>query len=452
MNWERLLARHGVDITTASAIDACFYALIKEFNGATNELLFTSIQNRNLTHYVAIDSREWGRFLYKKYFNSPEQIKQYYKDGLKLRKLIVQSTKKWSSLGQESSTSDIVSAYNEFKEQYEKITFIYSITSWLAIESWQYDFDELINRLIKRNNKEKESESITTSIYSPWKKTATLEIQEKLALGSSLKEISREYAFLRSWCVVWHKPLDESWFASLQSNNDNICQYTLEKIKSLLKPNAIECNMLKIAPYISFFKDWRDDLRRFHAYSWSFLFSTLAQRWGISHDDVGYLTMEEIEHAIASQPDRTKINDRKQKGCIITIQNEKVVIIDELPQKYEDIMHETAKSIVQMAVRGLCANKGKVVGSVTLMRSRHDIKKVKDGDVLIANTTHPDYLPAMQRAAAFVTNEGGMLCHAAIVARETKKPCIVGTKNATEIFKDGDIVEVNALEGTVKLQ
>src|SRR3989338_1885385 len=64
--------------------------------------------------------------------------------------------------------------------------------------------------------------------------------------------------------------------------------------------------------------------------------------------------------------------------------------------------------------------------------------------------TDPSYLPIMKRALAFVTNEGGVLCHAAIVARELKKPCIIGTKHATHIFKDGDLVEVDAIQGIIK--
>lgn len=65
--------------------------------------------------------------------------------------------------------------------------------------------------------------------------------------------------------------------------------------------------------------------------------------------------------------------------------------------------------------------------------------------------TNPDYVPAMRKASAFITDEGGILCHAAIVSREMKKPCIVGTKFATQILKDGDLVEVDADIGTVKI-
>lgn len=64
--------------------------------------------------------------------------------------------------------------------------------------------------------------------------------------------------------------------------------------------------------------------------------------------------------------------------------------------------------------------------------------------------TRPDYLSFMRRASAFVTDTGGALAHAAIVARELKKPCVVGTAVATKVFKDGDLVEVDAEKGIVR--
>ena len=64
--------------------------------------------------------------------------------------------------------------------------------------------------------------------------------------------------------------------------------------------------------------------------------------------------------------------------------------------------------------------------------------------------TRPDYIAGMKKAAAIVTNEGGITCHAAIVSRELGIPCIIGTKIATQVFKDGDLVEVNANHGWVR--
>ena len=65
--------------------------------------------------------------------------------------------------------------------------------------------------------------------------------------------------------------------------------------------------------------------------------------------------------------------------------------------------------------------------------------------------TTPEFLSAMKKVAAFVTDEGGIACHAVIVAREIKKPCIIGTKIATQVLKDGDEVEVDAEQGVVRI-
>ncbi len=102
-------------------------------------------------------------------------------------------------------------------------------------------------------------------------------------------------------------------------------------------------------------------------------------------------------------------------------------------------------------LNGSVAMKGKVIGTARVVLEGKQITKVKDGDVLIASMTTPDYIAAMEKAKAFVTDEGGITCHAAIVSREMKKPCIVGTKIATKVLKDGDRIEVDAEKGIVKI-
>lgn len=102
------------------------------------------------------------------------------------------------------------------------------------------------------------------------------------------------------------------------------------------------------------------------------------------------------------------------------------------------------------SVKGIIAQPGLVRGKVKVVNFVSEISKVKPGDILVAPMTFPNFITGMQKAAAFVTNEGGITCHAAIVAREMKKPCLIGTKIATEIFKDGDLVEVDAYRGIVQ--
>ena len=76
---------------------------------------------------------------------------------------------------------------------------------------------------------------------------------------------------------------------------------------------------------------------------------------------------------------------------------------------------------------------------------------MKKGEILVTEMTSPDYVPAMKKALGIITDEGGLTCHAAIVARELKVPCIIGTKFATEILKNGDLVKMNASSGIVEI-
>lgn len=101
-------------------------------------------------------------------------------------------------------------------------------------------------------------------------------------------------------------------------------------------------------------------------------------------------------------------------------------------------------------VKGTVAYSGTVRGPARILRDIKEVKKVCPGDVIICPMTWPSVIIALEKAVAFVTDEGGVLCHAAILARELKKPCITGTKNATVLFCDGDMIEVDGETGIVR--
>jgi phosphohistidine swiveling domain-containing protein len=102
-------------------------------------------------------------------------------------------------------------------------------------------------------------------------------------------------------------------------------------------------------------------------------------------------------------------------------------------------------------INGTIANPGIIRGTAKIILGSHDFHKFKEGDIIVATMTSVDFVPLMKRASAFVTNEGGITCHASIVSRELNKPCIIGTKIATKVLKDGDLVEVDANKGIVRI-
>jgi len=98
---------------------------------------------------------------------------------------------------------------------------------------------------------------------------------------------------------------------------------------------------------------------------------------------------------------------------------------------------------------GLGASPGVASGRVKIIRSIDELPKVEEGDIMVTRMTTPDMVPAMKRAVAIVTDEGGLTCHAAIVSRELSTPAVVGTKRATEVLKDGMIVTVDGEKGKI---
>lgn len=145
--------------------------------------------------------------------------------------------------------------------------------------------------------------------------------------------------------------------------------------------------------------------------------------------------------------------------------SEKVVFIDAVVQFLREISLEkvkvakktkekkTIKKTEIKEIKGVVAS-GKlknIIGVARIILSEKDFSKIKKGDILVTDETDASFLPAIAKARAVVTDLGGILCHAAIVSRELKKPCIVGTKTATQVLKNGNLIEIDVKNGTVKI-
>lgn len=100
-------------------------------------------------------------------------------------------------------------------------------------------------------------------------------------------------------------------------------------------------------------------------------------------------------------------------------------------------------------VSGLAASPGVASGPVRVLRSPDEGARLRDGEVLVAPMTSPDWVPTMRRAAGLVTDSGGMTCHAAIVSRELRIPCVVGARDATRVLRDGEVVTIDGRKGQV---
>lgn len=103
----------------------------------------------------------------------------------------------------------------------------------------------------------------------------------------------------------------------------------------------------------------------------------------------------------------------------------------------------------KIILKGVPASPGIAKGKVRVILNPKECKKMKKGEILVTEMTNPLFVPAIKKAKAIVTDIGGLLCHAAIVSRELKIPCIVNTKKATQKLKDNQKIIVNATKGEI---
>lgn len=456
--WRKWTSREGVDLATINEIDKVFYDLAWNYTKNREEIFFTVLENRVFTHYTAFDHHLFGRHLYQKYLPDKKAVERLIGRGGEILKISAKDAEKWRKAISVTAKLRplLIKALKGFVKQYSAVNRDFSIIPYTAIEAWQTDFQKMMWAMVERNNLRSRLEEISAFAYRSRGQNALSELRKRLEKGERAEKLVRDYQFLRSWSMIWHKPLDESWVLSLRAEKKKAETLKIDKkeIQRLLKPSAKEKKFLEIAPRVIYLKDWRDDLRRRYVFQWSFLFDVIAGFLRCRRDDLGYLTLEEISEALRKgKIDKNLIKKRKNNLAVVTSGNGKIsmkILTGRQTKKYEKIIAGLEKEKEERQVSGVAARSGSARGRVFVVRDFKDVGKFKDGSILVANTTHPNYLPAMQKAAAIVTDEGGIASHAAIVAREMKIPCVVGAKIATKIFKDGDMVEVDAEKGIVR--
>jgi phosphoenolpyruvate synthase/pyruvate phosphate dikinase len=203
---------------------------------------------------------------------------------------------------------------------------------------------------------------------------------------------------------------------------------------------------------LAFITDWQDERKKYILNAvdrLESLLEELSRRTGIPLHDLRYGMSGDFNDTL---PQRAKELAFRRSGVLcIAVPDEFLFLTG---KEYEAAMKTLTKEHTHEGdeLRGMAASLGTVRGRVRVCTTLESLNEIEEGDILVASMTRPEYLPAMKKAAAFVTDEGGITCHAAIVAREMGKPCIIGTKVATKVLKNGDLVEVKGNHGVVLIK
>ena len=187
----------------------------------------------------------------------------------------------------------------------------------------------------------------------------------------------------------------------------------------------------------------------FLLYKMEFVLKEIARRHGLSLMQIRFMLPAEVNTLVKTGKTPQDLHERT-KSCVYFTEKgfEKIYTGKTAEKLAKQTERKVDHNTTQLSGQTGCPGYGK--GRVKIVIRAEDMAKFEKGDILVSIATDPDIVPAMKKAAAIVTEQGGITSHAAIVSRELGVPCVIGTKIATKVLKDGDLVEVDANQGTVK--
>ncbi|MFH1111667.1 MAG: PEP-utilizing enzyme [Patescibacteria group bacterium] len=355
----------------------------------------------------------------------------------------------------------------------------------LALEQWKKGvlmewFDPegelILHKLIKKYGVGFTKEGIEILI-SPRQLTfvqqeflARLALIQKFRKGKNInadihKHTKNFYWYKNTWAYVYE--LDEKYFFQLIKSEIKDLPKLIKEAKQikkhlsaikaarvrLMKIKKIPKGLRNIFYLFSKMADWRDYRKETSVCMANHYLYQILKRLAV----VNKLPLELVSFATPAEITGWKLSStlvnelrKRQKGAIYLCSAKKQCQWIYSRKAY-DLFNLLNKRMRTDVIKGYVAQKGVIKGRVKIIETASDFSKMRKGNILVAQMTRPEYVPVIKLARAIVTDEGGLTCHAAIISREMKIPCVIGTQTATSVLKDGDIVEVNANKGIVRI-
>ncbi len=224
----------------------------------------------------------------------------------------------------------------------------------------------------------------------------------------------------------------------------------------IFKGKKISKRTQNVVNLLAFITYWRDERKACNQMAGNVIYKftqEFSRRTKIAVELIEYLFWPEIIKKIYkfSRKDIGNLKERKKQGFSFFIPRigKTDLWFGETAKKMSLLLEKETSGNGEL--KGRPAYPGFVKARVRLVLNKGDFRKFRPGEILVAPNTRPEYVPIMRIAKAIISEEGGITCHAAIVSRELKKPSIVGVQGATNILKDGQLVEVDANKGVVKV-
>ena len=388
----------------------------------------------------------------------------------------------------ELSNKELANLWEEFDKVFLKVIPWFFIP-WYVIE-YNLITDRIKSGLIKHRDEIEEITDINNALMVlsyPVRKVLIQKEQDNFYKLADFIKNKKDFRKNRKFLILSAKYLKKySWtktflFSSINLltlpelskrleefiKKDGIKEYKLQKIQQLRNKKLAD----KLLKLLSNDKSLIKQIKRARDFGWLlswsveealFLFrgmrgflDLIVKELDMKYHQFILLTYQEILDSLKSgKKIELKEFKKRSQGYVFLIEKREPSII--FGRNGRSLSNTIDKNIGTLnkggnIITGQAVSPGIVKGKAKIIMKVDKLREVKIGDVLVCSMTSPEYVPAMRNAIAIITDEGGLLSHASIVSRELGKPCVVGTKVATKALKDGDLVEVDANKGTVRI-
>jgi phosphoenolpyruvate synthase/pyruvate phosphate dikinase len=162
------------------------------------------------------------------------------------------------------------------------------------------------------------------------------------------------------------------------------------------------------------------------------------------------LTQKEFIFFLNSRklPKKYILEERYKNSILYFDHGKEIIFTGQNAKKIESII-DKQNQLTKKQIHGVSAYPGEVISIVRIILDPHKKQTFNQGDILVTGMTRPEFMSYIKKASAIITDVGGILCHAAITARELKIPCVVGTISATKLLKSGQKIKIDATKGII---
>lgn len=415
----------------------------------------------------------------------PEYIKKVYKRWKIFVKNYYEQINRLERQGLKSPINDFLSFYRAYLNEYSLplITEYYSLAGDHFIRQLLAKYghaSSLIKDIIQYSQPPKITflQEAELALVNLAVKLAQVKLPQSLSSFKKkwpkfyllLKKIRKHYFWIR-FSYRDTKPLTLTYFyqrirqlkkkgqKSLLKRQKELIGYRqnlAQQQKKRLKKTLLTAKERQYLKAIGFAAAWQDDRKRANLwgnYECNRFLSYFAKKYRYHLIDLQHLIPPELISLIRGGKLKVRFLKSRLRGCLYYVfpdHSEGVLIGEEFRQVWR-MIKEMNYPYQAKELKGIAASPGVYRGRVKKIESPGlEGKKLKHGDVLLTYMTRPDFVHLIPKAGAIVTDEGGLTSHAAIISREFKIPCLVGTRFAMRLFKDRDLVEVDAFKGVIR--